>query len=571
MTTPTQTAKIAKRYAEQVVAGEIPACRWVQRACQRQLDDLARFKGKASPYVFNPKLTDKEGRSFHPADNLCAFIERLPHVKGPLSGEAIRLEPWQVFILATVFGWVRPDGKRRFRRSYIEVPRGNAKSTLSSGVALYMLAADREGGAEVYSLATTRDQARIVFGDAQTMARRSPGFRRRFSVEVGAHNMHVLASGSKFEALSAEGSTLDGLNIHFGCVDELHAHKTRTVYDVVETGTGKRDNSLLWVITTAGSNRAGICYEVRTFVTKLLEGALEDNTQFGIIYGLDDGDDWTSETALIKANPNWGVSVRSEVLMPLQAKAMQLPSAVNNFKTKHLNEWVNADTAWMDMRAWEACADPGLSFESFVAQPCWIGLDLASKTDIAAMTLVFRHPEQPGAYVVFGKYYLPEDTVSATGNSQYEGWMRIGRLTVTPGNVIDFGWIEADLLEVSSRFAVQAVAFDPFQATQLSTRMMAEGLPMIEVRPTVLNFSEPMKMLEALVLQKRLTHDGDPVLTWMASNVVAHLDVKDNIYPRKERPENKIDGIVALIMAISRAIKPGESLVLGADYELMLV
>jgi phage terminase large subunit-like protein len=562
---------IAKQYAQSVVSGAIPACRWVQLACQRQLNDLARFKGKDSPYRFNPKLSDRNGRGFHPADNLCAFIERLPHVKGPLAGEPISLEPWQVFILTTVFGWVTPDGKRRFRRSYIEVPRGNAKSTLSSAVALYMLAADHEGGAEVYSLATTRDQARIVFGDAQTMARRSPGFRTRFSVNVGAHNMHVLASGSKFEALSAEGSTLDGLNIHFGCVDELHAHKTRTVYDVVETGTGKRDNSLLWVITTAGSNRAGICYEVRTFVSKLLDGVFEDDTQFGIIYGLDDGDDWTSENALIKANPNWGISVRPEILGPLQAKAMQLPSAVNNFKTKHLNEWVNADTAWMDMRAWDACADTSLDIDNFIGQPCWIGLDLASKTDIAALILIFAHPEIADAYLTFGKYYLPEDTVHGAGNSQYSGWMRIDRLTVTPGNVIDFSWIEADLLDMASRFAIQAVAFDPFQATQLSTRMLAEGLPMIEVRPTVLNFSEPMKILEALVLQKKLAHDGDPVLTWMASNVVAHLDVKDNIYPRKERPENKIDGIVALIMALSRAIKPGDAVVLGADYELMLL
>ena len=571
MSAKNQTAKIARQYAEQVVAGEILSCRWVQLACQRQLNDLARFKGKGSPYRFNPKLVDRDGRSFCPADNLCAFIERLPHVKGPLAGESITLEPWQIFILSTVFGWVKSDGKRRYRRSYIEVPRGNAKSTLSSAVALYMLAADGEGGAEVYSLATTRDQARIVFGDAQTMARRSAGFRSRFAVNVGAHNMHVLASGSKFEALSAEGSTLDGLNIHFGCVDELHAHKTRTVYDVVETGTGKRDNSLLWVITTAGSNRAGICYEARTFVTKLLNGVFEDDTQFGIVYGLDDGDDWTTENALVKANPNWGISVRPEILGPLQAKAMQLPSAVNNFKTKHLNEWVNADTAWMDMRAWDACGDSSLDIEAFTGQPCWVGLDLASKTDIAALMLMFQHPEISDAYVVFGKYYLPEDTVQAAGNSQYPGWMRTGRLTVTPGNVIDFGWIEADLLDLVSRFAVQAVAFDPFQATQLSTRILAEGLPMIEVRPTVLNFSEPMKTLEALVLQRKLVHDGDPVLTWMASNVVAHLDAKDNIYPRKERAENKIDGIVALIMALSRAIKPGDSVVLGSDYELMLL
>ncbi len=555
-----------------MVAGDILACRWVQRACQRQLDDLARYTGKASPYRFNPKLKDsKQGRTFLPADNLCAFIERLPHVKGPLAGASIQLEPWQVFILSTVFGWVRPDGKRRFRRSYIEVPRGNAKSTLSSAVSLYMLTADGEGGAEVYSLATTRDQARIVFGDAQTMARRSAGFRNRFSVNVGAHNMHVLASGSKFEALSAEGSTLDGLNIHFGCIDELHAHKTRTVYDVVETGMGKRDNSLLWVITTAGSNRAGICYEVRTFVTKLLDGVIQDDTQFGIIYGLDEGDSWDTEQALIKANPNWGISVRPEVLGPLQAKAMQLPSAINNFKTKHLNEWVNAHTAWMDMRAWDACADSTLDLDDFDGQPCWIGLDLASKTDIAALMVVFQHPHIADAYAVFGKYYLPEDTVQAAGNSQYPGWMRSGRLTVTVGNVIDFSWIEADLTQMASRFEIQAVAFDPFQATQLSTRMLAEGLPMIEVRPTVLNFSEPMKTLEALVLQKKLVHDGDPVLAWMASNVVAHLDAKDNIYPRKERPENKIDGIVALIMAFSRAIKPGDGIVIDSSYQLMVL
>jgi phage terminase large subunit-like protein len=557
--TPTRSyTTIARQYARAVVTGKVSTGKWVQLACQRQLNDLDRFRGKDSPYRFNPTLSDKLGRSFQPADNLCAFIERLPHVKGPLAGQPIHLEPWQVFILTTVFGWMKADGKRRFRRAYIEVPRGNAKSTLSSALALYMLAADGEGGAEVYSLATTRDQARIVFGDAQTMARKSAGFRKRFGVGVGAHNLHVLATGSKFEALSAEGSTLDGLNIHFGCIDELHAHKTRTVYDVVETGTGKRDNSLLWVITTAGSNRSGICYEIRTFVTRLLDRVFDDDSQFGIVYGIDD-DDWTLETSLVKANPNWGISVRPEVLAPLQAKAMQMPSAVNNFKTKHLNEWVNADTAWMDMRSWDRCADPGLDLDAYAGQPCWIGLDLASKTDIAALLLVFAHAEIDGAFAVFGRYYLPEDTVHATGNSQYPGWMGSGRLTVTPGNVIDFSWIEADLSDFASRFAIQAVAFDPFQATQLSTRMLAEGLPMIEVRPTVLNFSEPMKTLEALVLQEKLIHDGDPVLGWMASNVVAHLDAKDNIYPRKERPENKIDGIVALIMGLSRIMVHSES------------
>lgn len=550
MATRSYTA-VAQRYAQAVVAGDIPACQWVRRACQRQLDDLARFKGRSSPYRFNPLLTDAMGRKYRPADNLCAFVELLPHIKGPLAGTPITLEPWQVFILTTIFGWVKRDGRRRFRRAYIEVPRGNAKSTLSSAVGLYMLTADGEGGAECYSLATTRDQARIVFGDAQQMARKSPGFRTRYGVTVGAHNIHVLNAAAKFEALSAEGSTLDGLNIHFGCIDELHAHKTRTVYDVVETGTGKRDNSLLWVITTAGSDRAGICYEARTFVTRVLGGQVEDASQFGIIYGLDDGDDWGTEEALLKANPNWGISVRPEVILPLQAKALQLPSATNNFRTKHCNDWVSVDTAWMDIRAWERCADSRLSPDDFEGQTCWIGIDLASKVDIASMALLF---ERDGQVVGFVRHFLPEDTVFAAANSQYQGWMQAGRLLATPGNVTDFGLIEAELLDAAARFEIKAVAFDPFQATQFSTRMLAEGLPMIEVRPTVLNFSEPMKQLEALVLQGKWAFDGDPVLTWMVSNVVCHRDAKDNIYPRKERPENKIDGVIAVLMALNRLL-----------------
>ncbi|CAM5220376.1 hypothetical protein CDEF62S_00636 [Castellaniella defragrans] len=543
--------EIARRYAQSVVAGEIDACGWVKKACARQLADLDRFKGKATAYRFNPLLTDAAGRKYRPADNLCAFVELLPHIKGPLAGTPIRLEPWQIFVLTTIFGWVDKSGHRRYRRVYIEVPRGNAKSTLSSAVGLYMLTADGEGGAECYSLATTRDQARIVFGDAQAMARKSAGFRARYGVTVGAHNIHVLASASKFEALSAEGSTLDGLNIHFGCIDELHAHKTRTVYDVVETGTGKRDNSLLWVITTAGSDRAGICFEIHSFVTKVLDGVIEDDSQFGIIYGLDDGDDWGLEDSLVKANPNWGISVRPEVILPLQAKALQLPSATNNFRTKHCNDWVSVDTAWMDIRAWERCAEPTLTLDVFAGKPCWIGIDLASKVDIASMAVLFEHGEK---VAVFVRHFLPEETVYSAANSQYQGWMNAGRLLATPGNVTDFGFIEAELLDWSSRFEVKAVAFDPFQATQFSTRMMAEGLPMIEVRPTVLNFSEPMKLLKAQVLQGKLAFDGDPVLTWMVSNVVCHRDAKDNIYPRKERPENKIDGVVAVLMALNRLV-----------------
>ena len=535
--------KVASQYCLDILKGVIPANKYVKQACRRQLDDLAKENTSEFPYIYDPS---KGAR-------VCTFVEQLPHIKGKLAGEPIHLEPWQIFILMTAFSWVHKDtGYRRFRRTYIEVPRGNGKSAMSSAIGLYMLCADGEGGAEVYSFATTRDQAKIVFGDAQHMAKKTAGLRNHFGIEINAHNINQVRTASKFEALSAEGSTLDGLNTHFAIIDELHAHKTRAVYDVVETSIGKRTQSMLWVITTAGSNRAGICYEVRGFVRKVLEKTGHDDTQFGIIYGLDDKDvDWTTEEALKKANPNWGVSVMPEVLLPLQAKAMSMPSAANNFRTKHLNEWVNADVSWMDMRAWEACTDSSLSVEDFRGEQSYIALDLASKTDIAAKMLLFV---RDGHYYAFGDYYLPRETVDKGENSQYSGWESLGLLTVTDGAIIDFMVIENKILEDCKQFDVIEVPYDPFQATQLSMRLLNQGVNMVEVRPTVLNFSEPMKQLEALVLDKKFHHNGDPVLTWMVSNVVCHMDAKDNIYPRKERHENKIDGVVALIMALSRAI-----------------
>jgi phage terminase large subunit-like protein len=534
--------QVASNYLLNVLEGKIPANKFVKQACERQLKDLTKEGSKGFPYIYDPVKGSK----------VCAFIELLPHIKGKLAGQPIQLEPWQIFIVITAFSWVHKDtGFRRFRRTYIEVPRGNGKSAISSAIGLYSLAADEEGGAEVYSFATTRDQAKIVFGDAQQMARKTAGLRNHFGLEVNAHNINILKTASKFEALSSEGSTLDGLNTHFAIIDELHAHKTRAVYDVVETSIGKRTQSMLWIITTAGSNRAGICYEVRGFVKKVLDGSAQDDSQFGIIYGLDDGDDWTTEEALIKANPNWGVSVMPEVLLPLQAKAMSMPSAANNFRTKHLNEWVNADVSWMDMRAWDNCADPTLSVEDFEGKECFMALDLASKTDIAAKINLYV---RDGHYYCFGNYYLPRDTVDKGENSQYSGWESLGLLSVTDGAIIDFMVIENKILEDCKRFDVIEVPYDPFQATQLSMRLLNQGVNMVEVRPTVLNFSEPMKQLEALVLDKKFHHNGDPVLTWMVSNVVCHTDAKDNIYPRKERHENKIDGVVALIMALSRAI-----------------
>lgn len=535
--------EISCRYARDVFSGRIPACSLAKKACERQLDDLDRY-GDGKRFIYDVEAGDR----------ICWFIEHLTHVKGELAGQEIKLEPWQVFILHTTFSWKTTEGIRRFRRVYIEVPRGNGKSSLSSGVALFCLCGDREPGAEVYSFATTRDQAKIVFGDAKEMARQNPKLKRAFDLQVLATSLYVPKTNSYFQAKSAEGSTLDGLNTHLAVIDELHAHKTRAVYDVVETSLGKRRNSLMWVITTAGFDTAGICYEVRSFVKQILNKEAQDESQFGIIYGLDEGDDWTSEEALQKANPNWGVSVRPEIITSLQAKAIARPSAANNFKTKHLDVWCSAASSWMDMPAWNLCWR-SIALSDFEGFDCYMGLDLGAKNDLTAKVLVFPVEENGRLnYYVFGTYYAPRAALLKSGNSQYDGWETLGYLKVTEGAVTDFNQIEADILADCSRFRVKSVAYDPWQATQLATRLSDNDVPMVEYRNTVQNMSDPMKWLEALVQDKRLIHEGDPALTWMMGNVVAKRDFKDNVFPRKEVYENKIDGAVALIMALGLCV-----------------
>lgn len=536
---------IAKEYMSGVLDGSVPACSFVKQAVQRQLNDLKRWGAEGGDYYFDEKEASRP----------CWFIENLTHTKGELAGRAIHLEPWQCFLLTTLFGWKAKAGNRRFRSAYVEVARGNGKSTLLSGIGLFCLCADHEPGAEVYSFATTREQAKIVFGDAQTMARGNRALQEAYGLEVTAHALYVPATNSTFQAKSAEGSTLDGLNTHLAIIDELHAHKKRDVFDVVETSLGKRRNSLMVSITTAGVDRTGICYEQRTLVTKILSGSLQDESYFGIIYTLDPDDDWKSDEALAKANPNWGVSVRPEVIRALQAKAIATPSAENNFKTKHLDVWCNADVGWMDMKAWDACADESLDESDFDGEPCWLGLDLASTSDMTAKVKIFqRKIDGASHYYLFGDYWLPRTAIERGVNSQYQGWEYLGYLHVCEGPVTDFAEIRDSILEDCGRYSVQSVAYDPFQAVQLSKELSDDGVPMVLCKQTVANLSDPMKQFQALVLDHRLHFNGDPVLTWMVSNVVCHVDVKENIYPRKDAPENKIDGVVAGIMALSRAL-----------------
>lgn len=534
----------ATRYMDGVLSGEIVAGHWVKRACQRQKDDLERDW----EYTFNE---DK-------AEHICAFVELLPHIKGKWARERrkIELEDWQVFTLAVVFGWVHKEtGLRRFTEVYQEVARKNAKSTISAGVALYSAFADGEQGAEVYTAATTRDQAKIVFGDARLMAEREGGLRSALGVEVQAHRLVCIDSASKLEPLSAEGSTLDGLNVHCAIIDELHAHKRRDVYDVIDTARGSREQSLLWCITTAGTDRSGICYERRTHACQVLDGVTKDERLFGIVYTLDEGDDPLDPAVWPKANPNYGVSVLPDDMESAARKAEAMPSAMANFLTKRLNVWVNASSPWMDMQAWDKCADPTLTLEKMKGLPCWIGLDLASKVDVAAVVRLFKDGD---VYHLIPEFYLPERALEVSTNSQYDGWRRSGWLRVTEGEVTDYDAIEDQIEKDMAALTVQEVPFDPWQATQLSSHLLAKGVPMVEFRQSTGNFSEGMKTLEALVLTGKLRHNGNPMMTWMISNTVYRPDEYENVRPRKERPENKIDGTVAAIMALSRAIVPAE-------------
>ncbi|MDO5531415.1 terminase large subunit [Sutterella sp.] len=541
---------IANRYIERVLSGKQPACKWVKLACQRQKDDLKRW-AKSGLYVWDKAK----------ASRVCQFIELLTHTKGELAGQKIRLEPWQVFILTTVFGWTRrTDGGRRFRRVYIEVPRGNGKSAISSGVALYCLTADGELGAEVYSFATTRDQAKIVFGDAKVMAEQNATLRKRFGLEVMANALYVQETNSTFRPKSADGSTLDGLNTHLGVIDELHAHKTRAVYDVVETSLGKRKNSLLWCITTAGFETAGICYEVRTIATKVLTGEAKAEAQFAIIYTIDEDDDWKSLDALRKANPNWGISVEEGYLTDSLDKALTVPSSAPNFKTKHLDVWCTARSAWLDMVAWKNCEDRQLSLDDFEGRRCVIGLDLGAKSDITAKVYVFPFEDADGEerYAVFPAFYLPERAVEVSPVSQYRGWAESGQMHVTDGAMTDLNLVEEELREDLSRFDVDAIVYDPWQAAQMVQSLSNDGAPMIDCRMSTANISEPMKNVEAMVLDGRIRHPGQPVLDWMMGNVTAKVDANDNVYPRKEDGNFKIDGAVALIMAMRSVLNAEE-------------
>lgn len=559
-------AEIAREYARGVIGGKILAGKSIRLQCRRFLSELKLEKRKDFPFRFD---VDKAAR-------VCRFIEKLPHSKGKWarSKETLRLEPWQIWILCCAFGWLRKrDGLRRFRVLTVVVPRKNGKSALAAGIALYMLCADGEFGAEVYSGATNEKQAWEVFGPARLMAQRTPALAARFGIDVNARSLVRVDDNSKFETII--GNPGDGQSPSCSIHDEYHEHDDDAQVDTMRTGMGARDQPMQVLITTAGDNLAGPCYALVQEEREKLAGIghkggppLEDETFF-VEYSIDQGDDWKSEAALRKANPNFGVSVSADFLLAQQRDAVATPRKAGIFKTKHLNLWVAAKAAYFDIEAWRRCADTNVPMtgaaifaaERLQGRRCVASLDLASKVDIAALELLF--PPIGGKasiddpYIRTGFYFLPADTVAET--PAYLGWHSQGLLSVTNGNVIDFDEILEVLRQIRAAFQLEQVAYDPHQATYLATTMMKEGFPVLEYRPIVLNMSEPMKELDALMKSRRIAHGGCPVMEWQINNVVAQVDAKDNVYPRKPRVEAKIDSPWALIAAIGTVMTASEA------------
>ncbi len=529
----------AKKYAREIKSGKIQACKYVKQACDRFLRDIKR----------KDIFLDKDE-----AERWCRFLEKLPHVKGQWAarGETFVLSDWQIFCTVNIFGWKKKKtGLRRFREVYIEVPRKNGKSFWVAAIGVGMLTIDGEYGAEVYCGATTEKQAWEIFRPAKQICERTPALREKFGLEVNAKTLNILSNGSRFEPVI--GNPGDGASPSCGIADEYHEHKTSDLVDTFITGMGARQQPIQINITTAGSDTGGPCYEKRDDLIKILSGSVDDDAIFGIIYTLDEEDQWDTIDALKKANPNFGISVDEAFLEGQLAQAKRSAQKQTAFKTKHLNMWVGAKAAWMNMLAYQSCRKKNLDLEKHKGRPCYIGIDLASKSDIASMAILFP-PEGNGKYAAFVRHYLPEDTILEGGNTRYKAWHQAGHFEATPGNIIDFSYIEDDLAELKSDFQIEEIAYDPFQATQFSVRMQEAGFPMVEVGATVKNFSEPMKELEALILSKKIQFTDCPILMWMFGNVVARLDKKDNIFPDKEKAENKIDGVVALIMAFNRHI-----------------
>ncbi len=552
----------AEQYIKDVLSGEQVACRWVKLACERHNRDLETGHERGLWF-------DRQAAAV-----AIAFFSVLRHWKGEWAGKSIDLEPAQQFWLWSLFGWKREDGTRRFRTAYLEVARKNAKTTTAAGVGIFLAFVDGEPGAEVYSAATKRDQARISHRDATEMVKRSPELARM--ITSFRDNLHDPKSGSKFEPLTSDYNTMDGLNIHAVIADELHAWPQPEFWGVLKTGTGSRRQPLMLAITTAGVDQQGICYGQREYVTRILKGIVEDDSYFGLIYTLDTkrdwpdmeaDDDWQDETNWVKANPLLGVSKKTEAMRSDANEAKHKPAELNHFLRWHLNVWTTATTRWVNPIHWAACGELAVDEDSLAGRTCYAGLDLSQSYDITAFLLVFPPEADDEPYKIICRFWLPEDNMLERVRKNqvpYDVWHRLGFLRLTPGNVVDYEFILAEIDTLAQQYDLQEIGYDRWGATMPSQKLMERGGDewVVPIGQGFASMSPPMKELGTLIAGNRLAHGNNPVLTWMSDNLVAREDPAGNIKPDKEKSREKIDGMVALIMGLDRASRHA-----GSKYE----
>jgi phage terminase large subunit-like protein len=551
----------AEAYARDAAEGYIVCSREVQLAARRHLRDLAEAKHRG--LVF-----DQDAAQF-----VLDFFPFLCHTKGERRGEALLLEPWQQFILWVTFGWRRiVDGLRRFRTAYVEVARKNGKTTLMAGLGLYFVYADGEPGAEVYCAATKKDQARLVFDIAVEMRERSKWLKK--DIAKFRDNLNVPATGSKFQPLSSDEDTLDGLNVHAAIVDELHAHKTRTVWDVLATATAARRQPMMWAITTAGFDRESICWKQHEYAEKILEGVQQDDSFFAFIATVAKEADWEDEENWKRANPNLGVSVKLEDLRAKAATVKIDPSGLNTFLRLHLNQWTQTDVRWLKVDDWNASARPEPPPGGFVipedpraarqallthlaGRRCYGGLDLSATLDLTACVLLFPPAGDDPRWFALPWFWVPEENIEARVKSDrvpYDQWVREGWIEATDGNVVDYETVRQRILALRDRYRIEELAVDPWNSTETDSKLGAAGMTVVDVRQGVYSMAAPTKALKTYVFQKILAHAANPVLRWQAANVVVRTDANGNETPNKAKVPERIDGIVALIMALSRCL-----------------
>ncbi|ATA54574.1 phage terminase small subunit P27 family [Variovorax boronicumulans] len=534
-------------YALRVASGEIVAGPYVRLAAARHLSDLE--KGPARGLVWRPEK----------AAHAIQFIECLRHYQGATAGKLFILSDWQRFLVGSLFGWYTVEEQRRFRIAYVEIAKGNGKTPLGAAIALYALVADGEAGAEVYSAATSKDQAQICFNDAKEFVRSCRPLLNRLS--LGLANIGYLQTSSYFRPVSAEGRGLDGKRPHVVIVDELHEHPNATVVEKMRAGTKGRTRALILEITNSGYDETTVCFEHHDYSIKVLQGVIENDSWFAFIAALDKGEDpFKDPTCWPKANPNLGVSVTRQYLEEQVREGKDLPSKRNLVLRLNFCRWTEASESWVDLDHWDQCAEP-VQTSALKHRACYGGLDLASVSDFTAFSLVFP-PVEPGErWKLLLKLYLPEAAVKKLrekGRLPIDQWIADELVTVTPGNVTDYGFVKRDIKALREEYDVKEIAYDRFNSSQLVTDLQDDGALMVGFGQGYASMSGPIKELERLYMGHQFAHGGHKVLRWMATNVVATKDAAENIKFDRARSTEKIDGMQSTAMALGRAIAPHE-------------